>query len=165
MPSVLFTPLPSSPQVHGSRIDTCTTLRKAIAAMDSPPQVFVTASGIGIYPPHISREYSEDSQLIGQGSYLAELARDWEASAQLPPGTAARNVYCRLGVVLGKVGLETSKLDVVCPLTLPIHCGCLSALCNWCLGRRGLSAGAAAVLAGAGRAAGVGPAAHALDSH
>nr|CAG4637075.1 EOG090X07KR [Ceriodaphnia reticulata] len=95
--------------VRASRINTTHSLTKAIERAEIKPSVFVSASGVGFYPPHPSKEYTENSE-GGKGDYFAELCTDWEASAKLSSGTGVRRVTIRSGVVLGRRGGMIAQL-------------------------------------------------------
>jgi len=86
-----------------SRINTNTTLVNAIKAAEQKPEVFISSSAVGYYPPSTTAEYTEDS-VGGEGNDLADLCKDWEASAQLPTDSPTRLVTVRIGLVLGREG-------------------------------------------------------------
>ena len=88
--------------VISSRIETTKALANAIKRMKEPPEVFVTISGVGFYPPSPTKEYTEDSE--GGDDFMAKLCKDWEKASYLPPELGVRNVIIRSGVVLGKYG-------------------------------------------------------------
>ncbi|KAK3912428.1 Epimerase family protein SDR39U1 [Frankliniella fusca] len=89
--------------VWNSRVNTTRSLAEAIVAAPKKPKVFVSISGVGIYPPSSSAEYTEDSP-VAPTDYLSELAIAWEEAAKLPPDSGVRQVIIRSGVVLGRAG-------------------------------------------------------------
>nr|CAG4651042.1 EOG090X07KR [Simocephalus serrulatus] len=96
--------------VRASRINTTRSLARAIERAEIKPSVFVSTSGVGYYPPHPSKEYTEDSE-GGKGDYFAELCTEWEAAAKLPAGSEVRQVIIRsAGVVLGRKGGMIAQL-------------------------------------------------------
>jgi ligand-binding SRPBCC domain-containing protein len=68
--------------------------------MELEARVFVNASAIGWYGDR-GDEVLDESSAPGTG-FLAELCRDWEAAAA--PARAARVVYARFGIILGREG-------------------------------------------------------------
>ncbi|EFX83469.1 hypothetical protein DAPPUDRAFT_301869 [Daphnia pulex] len=95
--------------VRASRINTSHSLAMAIQRAEIKPSVFVSTSGVGYYPPHPSKEYTEYSA-GGKGDYFAELCTDWESVAKLPAEVGVRQVTIRSGVVLGRRGGMIAQL-------------------------------------------------------
>ena len=89
--------------VWNSRINTTRCLAQAIINAEEKPKVFVSISGVGIYPTSATAEYTEDTP-VKQTDYLSELAIAWEKAAELPPNQDVRQVIIRSGVVLGRWG-------------------------------------------------------------
>lgn len=89
--------------VWNSRVKTNLALAQAINNAAVKPSVFVTISGVGIYPPDTETEYSEESP-GKEVDFLSKLCIEWEKAAKLPEGAGCRNVIVRSGVVLGKDG-------------------------------------------------------------
>ena len=82
---------------------------EAIGRMDSPPEVFVCGSAVGIYPDAGDAELTETS---GSGdAFLAQTVKAWEAEAMKAERT--RVVRLRTGLVLGKGG---GALRVMTPI-------------------------------------------------
>lgn len=61
-----------------------------------PTTIKTIFENLGFYPPHPSKEYTEDSE-GGKGDYFAELCTEWEAAAKLPAGSDVRQVIIRSG--------------------------------------------------------------------
>lgn len=89
--------------VRKSRIKTTRLLATKIAESSSPPEVFVSSSAVGFYPPSSTVKYTEDSP-PSQADWMSRLCVDWEDSAKLPDGCKTRLVTVRIGVVLGHEG-------------------------------------------------------------
>ncbi|MEJ5304135.1 MAG: TIGR01777 family protein [Bacteroidales bacterium] len=87
-------------EIHDSRIQTTRALSEAICRCVNQPQVFVSASAVGIYESF--GIHDEDSTALAQ-DFLGKLCMDWEAAAQLAQ-TCTRVVNPRIGLVLGKDG-------------------------------------------------------------
>lgn len=97
--------------VWNSRINTTQTLANAITKSPTTPDVFVSVSGVGFYPPSTKAEYTEDSP-GGTSDFLAKLACAWEQAAKLPDNSSCRSVTIRSGVVLGRSGGMIKQLFV-----------------------------------------------------
>ncbi|KAM6314899.1 epimerase family protein SDR39U1 [Aegotheles albertisi] len=95
-------------EVFNSRIETTKTLAKAIADSEQPPRAWVLVTGVGYYRPSPTAEYTEDS-LGGDFDFFSRLVSSWEAAA-LIPGSPARGVVVRSGVVLGRDGGAISQM-------------------------------------------------------
>lgn len=95
-----------SPQVktelRDSRLDSTSTLAKAIAASANPPPLLINASAVGYYGDR-GEEVLDESASPGQG-FLADLARDWEGAALTAASDATRVVLLRLAMVIGRGG-------------------------------------------------------------
>nr|CAG4644022.1 EOG090X07KR [Lepidurus arcticus] len=89
--------------VWASRVNTTKSLAQAIINAKDKPEVFVSMSGVGYYPPSETKEYTELSD-GGQGNFFAELCKDWEEASMLPKDINARRAVIRSGVVLGREG-------------------------------------------------------------
>lgn len=88
-------------RVRESRIRTTRTVVGAIQRAEKPPEVFISASGIGFYGDR-GEELLVESAEAGD-DYFAELCVDWEAEAMLA-APRTRVVLSRLGIVLGLGG-------------------------------------------------------------
>ena len=88
--------------VLDSRIKSTTLLAETMAAMDQPPPVLVSASGIDYYGDRGDEVLYEDSG-PGRG-FLADVCLAWEAATK--PATAAgiRVAHVRTGIVLASKG-------------------------------------------------------------
>nr|CAG4640925.1 EOG090X07KR [Eulimnadia texana] len=95
--------------VWASRVNTTSSLAQAIIDSKEKPEVFVSASGVGYYPPSPTAEYTEDS-VGGKDDYFAKLCKEWEEAAKLPEDLGVRQVIVRIGVVLGRHGGMIERL-------------------------------------------------------
>ena len=87
--------------ILSSRIQSTSTLAKAIARSDKPPAVFVSASAVGIYGPSGDMELTEDSP--SGDDFLATVTVAWEEAANAA-ADVTRVVYPRTGLVVGHGG-------------------------------------------------------------
>lgn len=102
--------------VRSSRINTTYSLAQAIIRASKRPKVFVTMSGVGIYEPSKTIEYTENNR-GGHFDFLSDLCHDWEEAGQLPTHLDVRRVIIRSGVVLGRSG------GMIKQLFLPFYFG------------------------------------------
>lgn len=90
-----------------SRIQGTQTLAKAIAAMDEPPSVMVSASAVGYYG---HREELVDESASAGDNFLAEVCTAWERSTAAARAAGVRVVRARIGVVLDPRGGALAKM-------------------------------------------------------
>lgn len=86
-------------QIMDSRVDSTRVIEEAIAACETPPELWLNASTATIYRERNDRANGEDGE-IGEG-YSVEVAKAWEKaffSAKLPDGV--RRVALRTSMVL-----------------------------------------------------------------
>lgn len=77
-------------------------LSETLAALSSPPEVFISASASGYYGDQGAVEVTESSP-SGEG-FLAEVCRAWEAATEPAAHAGIRTVTTRIGVVLTPAG-------------------------------------------------------------
>ena len=93
-------------KIMNSRIYTTRRLVSIINEMEVKPEVFISASAIGIYPDN--GIYSESSTSVGTG-FLSDVCIRWEDEAQ-KLSRDIRLVVARFGVVLSKDGGALPKM-------------------------------------------------------
>lgn len=91
-----------------SRLRAGQRLVDVIAALGTKPRAFVQASAVGYYGPHKSTPQNEECP-PGAG-FLADVARQWEASTRAVEDMGVRRVIIRTGVVLGQGGALAKML-------------------------------------------------------
>ena len=91
-----------------SRVQATRTLAAAIAAMETPPPVFVSASAVGAYGPRGGEAITEQADL-GAG-FLADVCRAWEAAADPVREAGVRVVTTRFGIVVSAAGGAVAKM-------------------------------------------------------
>ncbi|KAL0966307.1 hypothetical protein UPYG_G00293680 [Umbra pygmaea] len=91
--------------LFSSRINTTTTLAKAIAASPSPPHSWVLVTGVACYKTSLTARYTEDSEWM-PFDLFSTLVKEWEQAGSLPEEAAqkTRQTIVRAGVVLGRGG-------------------------------------------------------------
>lgn len=95
-------------KIRTSRVKGTTLLAQTIAGMATKPEVFVSASAIGIYGDRGDEMLTENSA-PGNG-FLAEVCKEWEQSTKAAESLGVRIVRARLGVVLSKNGGALQKM-------------------------------------------------------
>jgi uncharacterized protein (TIGR01777 family) len=95
-------------KIRDSRVNGTRLLCEALARMDTPPKVLVSASAVGYYGDRGGEILTEDSA-SGQG-FLAEVCRVWEASTAPAQQKGIRVVPVRFGVVLSDAGGALAKM-------------------------------------------------------
>jgi uncharacterized protein (TIGR01777 family) len=78
-------------------------LARAIAASETPPPVFLSASAIGIYGQDRGDELLDENSATGD-DFLARVAVDWEAATAPAAEAGTRVVWFRTGLVLSGTG-------------------------------------------------------------
>lgn len=89
-------------KVLASRVDGTTTISTAVAGMDRPPSVLLSASAIGYYGDTGAREVDETAR-SGDG-FLAGVTREWEACTSAAQEAGIRVAHLRTGIVLSASG-------------------------------------------------------------
>jgi uncharacterized protein (TIGR01777 family) len=95
-------------KIRDSRVNGTRLLCEALARMDTPPKVLVSASAIGYYGDRGGEMLTEESP-SGQG-FLAEVCRAWEASTAPAQQKGIRVVPLRFGIVLSEAGGALAKI-------------------------------------------------------
>ncbi len=85
-----------------SRVRGTENIAKAIAGASHKPKVFLSASGAGYYG-HRKDQVLTEASSNGTG-FLAELARQWEATTKYASDAGVRTVLLRISVVLSMRG-------------------------------------------------------------
>ncbi len=88
--------------IAASRIVSTKTLVEICRRLDSPPQVLITASGVGVYGDRGDEQLTEASD-PGEG-VLAEIAIPWEATTASASEFGVRTATARFGMVLSADG-------------------------------------------------------------
>jgi len=94
--------------ILASRVRSTEVLAKRMAAVRSPPRVFLSVSAIGIYGARGDEPVDESSQ-PGAG-FLASVVRQWEDAAQPARAAGIRLVHPRLGLVMHPDGGVLAKM-------------------------------------------------------
>lgn len=93
-------------EIVSSRVETTRKIVQAIAQMEVKPDLFISASAVGIYDA--THAHTEESLHLDQG-FLGSVCKAWEAEAKLAE-PLTRTIIFRLGVVLGKNGGALEKM-------------------------------------------------------
>jgi uncharacterized protein len=95
-------------RIRESRIDGTGLLARALAGLERPPAVLVSASAVGIYGDR-GDEVLDESSATGDG-FLAEVGRAWEAATEPAARAGIRVVHARFGVVLSPRGGALNRM-------------------------------------------------------
>lgn len=88
-------------EILESRVQSTSALANAMARASTPPKVFLSGSGVGLYGDRPGERLSEDSPR-GPG-FLGDVVEAWEQAAHIGPAQT-RVVTFRTGFVLGNGG-------------------------------------------------------------
>lgn len=94
--------------IRTSRVESTTTIAKAMAAMEPRPRVLVSASAIGYYGDHGDDVLTEQSP--AGHSFLSGVVVDWEAAAAPARDAGIRVAYPRSGLVMTPKGGALGRL-------------------------------------------------------
>jgi hypothetical protein len=95
-------------EILQSRVQGTDTIARAVAAMEEPPTVLISASAMGYYGETGDREVDESSPK-GTG-FLADVVEAWEAAAEPARAAGIRVVHPRTGLVVSSKGGAWAKM-------------------------------------------------------
>lgn len=95
-------------RIRASRGPATLALCRQLAALPTPPRVFVSASGVGVYGDR-GDELLDERSAPGRG-FLAEVAQAWEAGAAPLTERGCRTVPMRISMVLDPTGGALAKM-------------------------------------------------------
>jgi uncharacterized protein (TIGR01777 family) len=99
---------PRKTRILDSRVQGTRTLCTALAGLDRPPSVLVSASAVGYYG-HRGDEVLDEACGFGQG-FLADVCRQWEAATEPARVRGIRVVLLRFGMILSPRGGALAKM-------------------------------------------------------
>jgi len=88
--------------LRDSRLLATRTLVRAMATCQTPPRIFVSASGVGYYGPRGDETITERAE--PGADFLARLCVEWEQEARAAEGPGTRVAMVRTGLVLDAKG-------------------------------------------------------------
>jgi uncharacterized protein (TIGR01777 family) len=91
-------------RIRDSRVEGTMFLAEALASLERPPRVLVSASAMGIYGSRGDEVLAEDAPEGPPTDFLAELGRDWESATDPALAAGIRVVNPRFGLVLTPAG-------------------------------------------------------------
>jgi len=89
--------------MHSRRVGT-RLLADALAGLDDPPDVFLSASAVGYYGDHGTEPITEDTAPAPDAGFLSAVCEAWEAATQPAADAGIRTVQLRTGIVLTPTG-------------------------------------------------------------
>jgi len=90
-------------RIYESRATGTRLLADALATLDAPPDVFISASAVGYYGDQGATLVPETMPSRG-GGFLAAVCRAWEEAAEPAAAAGIRTVHPRIGIVLTPAG-------------------------------------------------------------
>jgi uncharacterized protein len=87
--------------IYNSRQEATNEVLRIIRALDTPPEILVNASAIGIYPASLEAEYTEES-LEQAHDFLGKTVKMWEGLADQAAAEGVRVIKTRFGVIFDK---------------------------------------------------------------
>lgn len=106
-------------KIMESRAEGTAQIAAAVAAMETPPKVLISASAVGYYGDRGSEEIDEYSD--GKGGFSYDVCINWEKAAQPVIDKGIRTVFARTGVVLSPASGALTKF-------LPFFNACLGSV-------------------------------------
>lgn len=98
-------------RIRNSRVDAGKAVIQALEQTNKAPGVLLQGSAVGYYGTRGNEELDENSESLPAGqSFLADTARDWEASTQQAEDMGIRRVVVRTGLVLDAEGGALEKM-------------------------------------------------------
>jgi hypothetical protein len=95
-------------RIRASRADATRHLAAALASVEPPPRVFVSASAIGFYGDR-GDELLDETSPAGRG-YLPDVCREWEAATEPLRRAGVRVAHLRFGIVLTPAGGALARM-------------------------------------------------------
>jgi uncharacterized protein (TIGR01777 family) len=89
-------------RIRDSRVCGTRTLATALSGLESPPDVMVCSSAVGIYGRNLDEPVTESSP-TGQ-DWLAQMCVEWESATDPAQDAGIRTVHMRTGIVLDPFG-------------------------------------------------------------
>jgi hypothetical protein len=89
--------------MHSRRVGT-RLLAEALAGLDDPPEVFLSASGVSYYGDHGTDTVTEDTPPPRDPGFLSKVCRVWEQATQPAADAGIRTAQFRTGIVLTPAG-------------------------------------------------------------
>lgn len=94
--------------IRDGRVNGTRALAEAVAGLDTPPEVFVGGSAIGIYGETGTR--TADESAPAASGFLPELCVEWEGAATAAREAGVRTAFVRTGLVVARGGGAWGKL-------------------------------------------------------
>ena len=100
-------------RIRTSRVVATRQLAEALASLDRPPSVFISASAIGYYGERGAESLTEaaaNGTEVPATNYLAAVCREWEEAAQPASDKGIRVVHPRFGMILSPRGGALARM-------------------------------------------------------
>jgi len=117
-------------KIFDSRVLSTKNLAEAIAKLENPPKLFISASAIGYYGDRPD-EYINESSVSIKGDFLADTCKEWELATQAVSSLGIRTINARFGLVVGSGGGIVAKLKPLFNMGLGGVIGSGKQLMSW----------------------------------
>ncbi|RYD99421.1 MAG: TIGR01777 family protein [Sphingobacteriales bacterium] len=118
-------------EILESRVKTTATMNECIRQCSKPPELWLNASGMSIYPRTIEAVCTEESDTDKEGVFMAEVAKQWEAALYQHDLPKTRRVALRTSIVLAKEGGSLAELVKLSKLGLGGTVGSGKQMMSW----------------------------------
>ncbi len=118
-------------EILESRVKTTATMNECIRQCSKPPELWLNASGMSIYPRTIETVCTEESDTDKDGVFMAEVAKQWESALYQHDLPQTRRVALRTSIVLAKEGGSLAELVKLCKLGLGGTVGSGKQMMSW----------------------------------
>lgn len=118
-------------EILESRVRSTQVVGQAIRGCEHPPEVWINASGIGIYGDRGGEELTESSPIGKRGHFVVDTAFAWEEMHRQEQTPQTRKTTVRIGVVLGRNGGALEPLKKFTGMFLGGHHGPGSQILSW----------------------------------
>ena len=89
--------------MHSRRVGT-RLIADALAGLDDPPEVFLSASAVGYYGDHGTNTITEETAPAPSAGFLSNVCQAWEEATQPAADAGIRTAQLRTGIVLTPSG-------------------------------------------------------------
>lgn len=118
-------------EIIESRVKTTAAINECIRQCSTPPELWLNASGMSIYPRTVAEVCTEESDTDKEGVFMAEVAKQWEAALYQHDLPQTRRVALRTSIVLAKEGGSLAELVKLCKLGLGGTVGSGKQMMSW----------------------------------
>lgn len=98
-------------RIMNSRVESTTLLQEALRELDLKPEVFISASAVGIYGKKTTEKIYVENDQTGAQDFLAQVCLEWEnATQKINKVLGSRTIMIRTGMVLSPESEAFNKM-------------------------------------------------------